>query len=64
MGFKPYGKGHNELVSEEIKRAVYNIRGKFPTKKVVFMVIPANKNFLGVLLFLFYFLLLNHFLEA
>ena len=64
VGFKLCGKGYNELVSEEVKRAVRDIRGEFPTEKAVFIVIPANKSFSGVLLFLFYLLLLNHFLEV
>ena len=64
MGFKPYKRGHNELISEEVKRAVRDIRGEFPMERVIFMAIPANRNFSGVFLFLFYFFLLNYFLEA
>ena len=64
VGSKPCGKGHNKLVSEEVKYAVRNIRGKFPTERVISMVIPANKNFSGILLFPFYLLLLNHSLKA
>ena len=64
MGFKPCGRGHDELVSEEVERAVRDICGKFPMERVIFMVMPANRSFSGILLFSFYFFLLNHFLEA
>ena len=58
------GKSHNKLVSKEVKRAVCDFRGEFPANKVVFIVIPANNGFSGVLLFLFYTFLFNHFLQV
>ena len=58
------GRSHNELVLEEVKRAVRDFRGKLPANKAVFMVMPANGGFSGVLLFSFYALLLDHFLQA
>ena len=64
MGSKPCGRGHDELVSKEIQRAVRDLRGEFPTKRAISMVMPANGSFSGVLLFPFYFLLLDHFSEA
>ena len=64
VGSKPCGRGHDELVSEEVERAVRDIRGEFPTERAVSMVMPANGSFSGVLLFPFYLLLLDHFLEA
>ena len=64
VGSKPCGRGYDELVLEEVKRAVRDIRGEFPTERVVFMVMPANGSFLGVFLFLFYFFLLDHFLKV
>ena len=57
-------RSHDELVSKEVKRAVRDIRGKVPSNKAVFMVMPANGSFSGVLLFPFYLLLLNYFSEA
>ena len=62
MGFKLYERGHNELVLEEIKCAVYDFHSEFPANRVVFMIIPANNCFIRVFLFLFYTFLLNHFL--
>ena len=64
VGSETGGKSHNELVSEEVKRAVRDFRGEFPANKAVSMVMPANGGFSGVLLFPFYALLLNHFLQA
>ena len=58
------GRSHNKLVSEEVKRAVRDFRDKFPANKAVSIVIPANNGFSGVLLFPFYTLLLDHFLQA
>ena len=51
MGFKPYRRGYDELVSEEIKRAVRDFRGEFPANKAVFIIMPANSGFSGVLFF-------------
>ena len=56
------GKNYNELVSEEVKRAVRDFRGKFPANKVIFIVIPVNGDFFKVFLFLFYTFLFNYFL--
>ena len=62
VGSETGGRSHNELVLEEVKCAVCDFRGEFPANRAVFMVMPANGGFFGVLLFLFYALLLDHFL--
>ena len=64
VGSETGGKSHNELISEEIKRAVRDFYSKFPANKAVSIIMPANSGFSGVLLFPFYTLLLNHFLQV
>ena len=62
VGSETGRRSHDELVSEEVKRAVRDLRGEIPTNRAVSMVMSANGGFFGVLLFPFYALLLDHFL--
>ena len=61
---KTGGKSYNELVSKEVERAVRDINGKFRINKAISIIAAVNSSFFRVLLFPFYTLLLDYFLQA